>query len=133
MRYNQDIDVIENPQGQNFYVYKKNITPPKGMTVEEFDKKVINTAESFGNQKGITYNVFPKDETEGNCNTSTSTILKKSGVSNETIKSIRDEIDGWSFGFGNYKPWTKVEQKIAIKTKVCNFHKYIQDQIDNGN
>ena len=53
---------------------------------------------------------------QGNCNTSSSTILLKSGVSKETIEKIREQIPGIKTGFDSEtKPWTSEEQKKAIK------------------
>lgn len=95
------------------------------MSVEEFDRKVINVARSFGNNPNIEYFMLPgNNPTQGNCNTSSSTILHKAGVSNQQIKALRAEIPGIVSGFGSYRPWTASEQKAAIdgrNTIINNF------------
>lgn len=87
------------------------------MTNDEFDNKVIQVAKSFGNNKNIRYNIWPTNEIEGNCNTSTSTILIKSGVEPQEMKRIRSLIPGFPYGFSiRYaKPWTYEEQDEAVK------------------
>lgn len=87
------------------------------MTQDEFDKKVINVAESFGNNPDIEYYAFSCDPTTGNCNTSTTTILSKSGVSNKVINDIDNKMKGINWGFGDKKPWTKQEQSKAVEQK----------------
>jgi len=82
---------------------------------QEFDKRVQATAESFGNNPGIQYRITGTGETYGNCNTSTSTILFESGVTKEMLSKIKSEIPGILWGFGNIKPWTEQEQKIAVQ------------------
>ena len=66
------------------------------MTSEEFDNKVIDVATSFGNNSEISYFFLPSESalTEGNCNTSTSTILIKSGVSSSKISEIKNKFQG---------------------------------------
>ena len=62
--------------------------------------------------------------TQGNCNTSSSTIFHKAGVSNQQIKALRAEIPGIVGGFGSYRPWIASEQKAAIderNTIIYNF------------
>lgn len=53
-RYEQDMKIIEDATNDNL---KKMIiiSPPFGMSTEEFDQKVIDIAESFGNNKSFTY------------------------------------------------------------------------------
>ncbi|MBP1631241.1 MAG: hypothetical protein H6Q15_2134 [Bacteroidetes bacterium] len=58
------------------------------MTSEKFDKKVIFTASSFGDNPNFEYGLTGLGENTGNCNTSTSTILFKSGVNEETKKYL---------------------------------------------
>ena len=101
------------------------ITPPNGLSESEFDQTVINTANSFGGNEGILYNLFPKSDKEGNCNSSTSTILLKSGVSPAQIEVIKAQIPGISEGFASTaKPWTADEQAKAVKsTPVSNAQK----------
>jgi hypothetical protein len=85
------------------------------MTLDNFDKTVINTAKSFGKNPNIKYNVFSDSQVNGNCNTSSSTILFKSGISKDHLKVIEKQIDGLNWGFGDIKPWTRTEQSDAMK------------------
>ena len=117
--YRQDQMVINGNDTEHL---KKNIeiSPPSGMSESDFDNVVAGVAKSFGNNSGITYFLAPStaDMTKGNCNTSTSTILLKSGVSQERTKSIAKEIPGISYGFStSARPWTEHEQAEAVKSK----------------
>lgn len=117
MSYHQDKMVYSGKDTEHL---KKiiEIEPPSGMSETEFDHKVESVANSFGNNKQITYHFAPtiSDMTEGNCNTSTSTILLKSGVSKSSIQNIKKEIPGISLGFSIIaRPWTEQEQKNAVK------------------
>jgi len=114
--YSQDKEVFT---GKDIDHLKKVflIEPPKDISTNDFDKSVIETAESFGKNEKITYNGLSADATTGNCNTSTSTILYKSGVSNEKLKTIDKEMPGLNWGFGKVRPWTKTEQEKAVKEK----------------
>ena len=85
------------------------------MTQEEFDNKVKETASSFGNQEKISYFLDPSYPLDGNCNSSTYTILKKAGVSDEILNDLDKKIQGKHWGWGQLKPWTKDEQKKAIE------------------
>ena len=99
----QDKDVYEGKNINALKLVKEVPVPEKYKeNPEEFDKAVKDAANSFGNNPDIEYQVFPNDETEGNCNTSTSTILLKAGVSPETIKQIEEEIPGINYGFWPY-------------------------------
>ena len=116
--YNDDISVMN---GKNAEMIKARIPiePPlkadgSKMTVEEFDKRVIEVAKSFGNNQKIKYFLSPISELQGNCNTSTSTILHKAGVSDEHIKEIGKQLPGLAKGFGSYRPWTSDEQRKAV-------------------
>lgn len=114
--------IFENYKTEKIKQLKRviKISPPEGMSSSEFDEKVISVAESFGNNEGISYNALPSriDITQGNCNTSTSTILLKSGISPEQIKKIKEKIPGISYGFDTQmRPWTKEEQEDAVKKK----------------
>ena len=129
VEYYDDLKVM-NGNLKNHLKYRKAIEPPlkengKKMSVEEFDRKVINVARSFGNNPNIKYFMLPgNNPTQGNCNTSSSTILHKAGVSNQQIKALRAEIPGIVSGFGSYRPWTASEQKAAIderNTIIYNF------------
>lgn len=114
--YVQDEDVAKGKDTDNLKA-RIQVTPPDGMTNDEFDNKVIQVAKSFGNNKNIRYNIWPTNEIEGNCNTSTSTILIKSGVEPQEMKRIRSLIPGFPYGFSiRYaKPWTYEEQDEAVK------------------
>ena len=117
--YRQDQMVINGNDTEHL---KKiiEISPPSGMSESDFDNVVAGVAKSFGNNSGITYFLAPStaDMTKGNCNTSISTILLKSGVSKERIKSIAKEIPGISYGFStSARPWTEHEQAEAVKSK----------------
>jgi len=89
------------------------------MSEDDFDRKVINTASEFGNDPDITYNINPLKETEGNCNSSSSTILIKAGAPTETLEYARSQFDGldWGFSTEKTKPWTAEEQAEASKKK----------------
>ena len=101
------------PNDKTKGVYK--IPTPEGMSSEEFDKKVVETINSFGNNPYIKYSLYPGEETEGNCNSSTSTILLNSGVSPEAIEQIESEMPGINWGFSSTpKPWTEGEQQKAV-------------------
>jgi RHS repeat-associated protein len=92
------------------------IPVPNGMTSDMFDSKVVDAINEFGNDPNIKYNFNPTNEDEGNCNSSSSTILKKAGVSNEVIEDIKDNMKGICWGFSSTpKPWTKTEQKNAVE------------------
>ena len=115
--YHQDKMVYSGKDSEHL---KKiiEITPPSGMSESEFDNVVTDVAKSFGNNKEISYFLIPStgDMTEGNCNTSTSTILLKSGISQKRLNDIAKEIPGLSYGFSvNARPWTEMEQKEAVK------------------
>ena len=88
------------------------------MKSDEFDSKVIDVINSFGNNPNIKYNLYPTREDEGNCNSSSSTILLKAGVSKETIEEIGEGMKGIHWGFSSTaKPWTKEEQEAAIENE----------------
>lgn len=92
------------------------IPVPNEMTSDMFDSKVVDAINEFGNDPNIKYNLNPTNEDEGNCNSSSSTILKKAGVSNEVIEDIKDNMKGIHWGFSSTpKPWTKTEQKNAVE------------------
>ena len=56
-------------------------------------------------------------ETEGNCNTSSSTILIKSGVASDVMSQLEENIPGINTGFQTEspRPWIKEEQKQAVE------------------
>ena len=123
--YQQDqqvfTDFFKGKLNENLKGHPQKVKIPKGMTSNEFDKKVIQTINSFGNIDGITYTILGggSDKTSGNCNTSSSTILIKAGVNKEEMKSLESNIEGINTGFQTCKPkpWTKKEQEKALKEK----------------
>ena len=113
--YEQDVNVYKGNDTENLKA-KIEVPVPEGMSSKAFDKAVINTINSFGNEKGIRYDILPTNDIQGNCNSSSSTILLKSGVSKETVNQIGEQIPGIKTGFDSEaKPWTSEEQKEAIK------------------
>ncbi len=120
--YYQDINVytdfFNSKENKNL---KKNfpleIETPDGLTEEQFDKKVIDVINSFGNNSEIKYDIFTNKETTGNCNTSSSTILIKSGVTKDYMQKIYETMPGIKTGFNtaDTRPWTKSEQKAAVE------------------
>ena len=128
-RYVQDLNVISDQTNDNL---KKMITisPPQDMSSDEFDQAVINVAESYGNNEQFTYHLNPTTETTGNCNSSTSTILYKAGLSKEQIKSIGEDIPGIKWGWGRIKAWTKTEQNDVNK-KDLERNLHIEQMLEN--
>ena len=119
--YSDDLKIMSG-QLQERVKNRIPIDPPRKrdgskMSVREFDQAVIDVANSFGNNPEITYYMLPGEMTEGNCNTSSSTILFRAGVSDRTIRQYRSQINGMVAGFGNYRPWTAPEQKKAVENK----------------
>ena len=79
---------------------------------------MVSVAKSFGNVSGIEYSLYPgTDETSGNCNTSSTTLLSKAGVSDKQIHAIKKKMAGICWGFGSKKAWTKEEQTKAVQDK----------------
>jgi len=114
-------DYFKGKENDNLKGDPLKVNVPKGMTSSEFDKKVIQTINSFGNTDGITYTILGggNDKTSGNCNTSSSTVLIKSGVGKEEMESLESNIEGINTGFQTItpKPWTKKEQEKALEEK----------------
>ena len=120
--YEQDIKVYQDYFKGIDYDNLKNayeIPTPKGVTSHDFDTKVCKTIDDFGNNPNIKYCLFPSEDTEGNCNSSSSTILIKSGVTKQKMEDIEDSIPGINTGFqtDKTKPWTKDEQKEAVRER----------------
>ena len=61
------------------------------------------------------YCLEPFEQTQGNCNSSSSTLLYKAGVPLSRIKDLRKQISGLVWGFGDIKPWTVEEQSKAVQ------------------
>lgn len=117
--YNQDREVFTSYFGGDSNKRLKNaiaIDAPEGMTSSEFDNIVISVAESFGNEGIMTYNILPGyNKLKGNCNTSSSTILYKSGVSKKKLDEYKQQMSGVISGFGDIRPWTYEEQEQTKK------------------
>ena len=109
--YNQDREIVERKK-QDKLKARIEIEPPENITEDEFDNKVIEVANSFDENDNKRYFILPHNDNQGNCNTSTSTILIKAGVPENQIREIKKIIPGNSFGFSpKSKPWTKEDQK----------------------
>ncbi len=94
------------------------VSPPNGMTQNEFENKVVEVVKAFGNNPEIKYFLYPYTPVQGNCNSSTSTILMKAGLSTNDINNIAKQIPGWAWGFSSQpKPWTEKEQEQAVKNQ----------------
>lgn len=114
--YTQDKKIYTGEDTQN--LKEKLLVPvPDNMTQEEFDQKVIDVANSFGNNSEIEYDAITQEEWTGNCHSSTSTILSKAGVSDKEVSNLEGKISGFNWGFGDTKPWTSEEQSKAISTE----------------
>ena len=96
------------------------------------DLNVISdpTNDNYGNNEQFTYHLNPTTETTGNCNSSTSTILYKAGLSKEQIKSIGEDIPGIKWGWGRIKAWTKTEQNDVNK-KDLERNLHIEQMLEN--
>ena len=118
--YSKDIEAyteyLNNHQKTDHVKDVELIPVPNGMTTDEFDSKVVEVINEFGNNQNIKYNFNPTCKDEGNCNSSTSTILLKAGVSTEKIDEIKGNMKGINWGFSSTaKPWTATEQKEAVE------------------
>ena len=108
--YTQDkqvfTDFFNGKNNDNLKGLPQRVNSPKGMESKQFDEKVIQTINSFGNKDGITYTIFGggSDKTSGNCNTSSSTILIKSGVDKEEMRLLESNIKGINTGFQTVSP-----------------------------
>jgi hypothetical protein len=89
------------------------VNVPEGMTEEAFDNAVINSAKQFRGNKTVKYRIIPSGETEGNCNSSTTSLLKNAGVNESEIDRISSEVPGIDIGLGSVKPWTEEQRKAA--------------------
>ena len=120
--YSQDGNAVKNYfKTGNLDENTKNVIPvsiPEGMTEEQFDNAVINSAKQFRGNKTVKYRIMPLGETEGNCNSSTTSLLKNAGVNDDEIDRIDSEVPGIDSGFGNVKPWTEEQRKAAEARQV---------------
>jgi len=115
--YDDDKNIIAGKSELDYQAI--SILAPKGMSQDKFDENVINAANSFDENPDVSYNILsPQDiETSGNCNTSSSTLLYKAGVSKKSLKEIDNKIHGNAYGFGDIKPWTRAEKEKAVKER----------------
>lgn len=93
----------------------KNVIPvnvPNGMTETEFDNAVINSANDFRGNETVMYRIVPWGDSEGNCNSSTTSLLRNAGVDDNEIDRIESNIPGIVTGFGSVKPWTKEQREF---------------------
>jgi RHS repeat-associated protein len=114
--YQQDKNVLNGTDTKHLKL-KLAVPIPEGMTEEQLDQSIINNANQFGNNPDIKYNAMTNDPTTGNCHTSITTILFKSGISQQVLDDIEDKIPGLNWGFGETRPWTTSEQKAAVDQK----------------
>ena len=96
------------------------VNVPDGMTSDEFDDAVIKSAAEFKGNTEIKYRVIPLEETEGNCNTSTTSLLKNAGVSKTELNRIGKNIKGIKIGFGSTKAWNLKQRKEVVRKKDKN-------------
>ena len=118
--YSSDIEAYLNylnNQQWSSYVKGIDLIPvPEGMTSDEFDNKVVEVINEFGNDPNIKYSLYPNEDDEGNCNSSTSMILLKAGIKEEELEKIKSNLEGIHWGGSTTpKPWTSEEQKNAVE------------------
>ena len=113
--YPQDRLVMDGNASPDVVKARIPIMPPQGLTISEFDEAVIRSGNSFGSVEGIIYTINANSSTSGNCNSSSSTLLYKAGLTKSDILLIREKIPGIKWGFGDIKPWTKSEQIKAVQ------------------
>ena len=114
--YQQDEIAVSNFFSSGMDDNTKNVIPvtvPEGMTESEFDNAVINSANEFRGNNTIMYRIIPFGESEGNCNSSTTSLLKNAGIDDKEIERIESMIPGMDIGFGSVKPWTKEQREAA--------------------
>ena len=114
--YSQDRIAVDNYFTTGMDENIKEVIPvnvPKKMSESQFDNAVINSAKEFHGNKTIKYRIVPLRESEGNCNSSTTSLLKNAGVDDKEIDRIGTNISGISIGFGSVKPWTEEQRKTA--------------------
>ena len=115
--FEQDRNVYMGEDTKNLKA-KIKIPVPDGKTEEEFIRDLITVIDSYDSAESsdlIHYNFIPMCCDEGNCNSSTSTVLYKAGVSLETIKEINRHLSGFSTGFGfSPMPWVLTERRTAV-------------------
>ena len=134
IEYGQDKRIALDPQGlRNRDLIKESfvIEAPKGMSQNEFDDKVVKVANSMGKDESYVYSIYPIYEDEGNCNSSTYTILDIAGADKNLLKEIENKVVTTLFtdikcgavGFGMRKPWTKEEREKVKRERIAEKHK----------
>ena len=91
------------------------------------DFKTKYVYDAAGNKLRTTYESVVTNTTEGNCNTSITTLLKKAGVSDGEINRIKNQIPEFKTGFGDVKPWSDEERKEALRQKIK-----LEESLDNS-
>jgi RHS repeat-associated protein len=118
--YPQDEEVYMGRNSES--LKEKQLVPiPDGMTQDEFDLKVKETADSYGNNPSIKYNVLSSTDISGNSNSSSYTVLSKAGVDAGILNTLGNRISGFKWGWGVVKPWTAQEQIEAVKKYLNTF------------
>ena len=79
------------------------------------DFKTKYVYDAAGNKLRTTHESVVTNTTEGNCNTSTTTLLKKAGVSDGEINRIKNQIPKFKTGFRDVKPLSDEERKEALR------------------
>ena len=118
---NLDGEVVQHieyvPFGEVFIEERNNIwNTPYLFNAKEFDEETgmyYYGARYY--ESRFTYCLEPFEQTQGNCNSSSSTLLYKAGVPLSRIKDLRKQISGLVWGFGDIKPWTVEEQSKAVQ------------------
>jgi len=124
--FEQDRNVFTGKDTKNLKA-KIAVPVPEGKTEEEFIHDVVDAIDSYDKTDMLRYNFIPFFKAEGNCNTSTSTVLSLSGVPMEEIKQMKRRIRGFKTGFGfPPKPWKLTDRRSAIerqsKRAIERFH-----------
>jgi len=66
-------------QANHMFIGKTTISPPEGMTQEQFDQAVLEQGQSLIESDSLEYSAFPGDQGEGNCNTTTRNLINGAG------------------------------------------------------
>ncbi|MBQ0048352.1 MAG: hypothetical protein KBT33_12775 [Prevotellaceae bacterium] len=95
---------------------KIKIPVPQGKTEEQFIHDLIEAIDQYDATDMLRYNFIPLLHAEGNCNTSTSTILQRSGVPMSFIHKMNRSIFAFNTGFAfRPKPWTLSERRTVLQ------------------
>ncbi len=110
----QDENILLGRDKRNLKA-KIEVPIPEGVTFEQFASNVAEAVDSYIGTDPLRYNFLPMCNAEGNCNTSTSTVLLKSGVSRECVRDIVRQIPGLAGISALPKPWTLEERRKALE------------------